>query len=394
MRVLLGWELGAGMGHLSPHRDLLSALVERGHEVHAVVRDVSRAQRAFSGLQLSIWQAPIALESPDPLYRPTATFAQVLHNGGYGRTQPLYARTLAWENLIDVVRPDLVLVDYAPSLLICLRGRGIPSAVIATGFFVPPKVRPLPVYCNLQGRLPLSVATSDAPVLQVINEVLHLLGRREVQGVDELFYDGVTPLLKTFPELDHYPERTGGIYMGSPPSPVGVMPVWPEGNGPRIFGYLKPFPAAPQLFAALRRLKFPTLIASDGLPRALREEFECETLRFSEDPVDLWTVTETCALAINNANHGSAAHFLLKGIPLFVAPIFLEQEIIAMNVMKMKAGQVVRQTSEEIEAQLVEMLEQSSYGQAARSFANRQAGLSMETFRERVLSHLRSMVAL
>jgi UDP:flavonoid glycosyltransferase YjiC (YdhE family) len=382
------------MGHLSPHRDLLHAIIQMGHQVHAVVRDVAKTQRAFAGLDIPVWQAPIAFETPEPVYRPTATFAHILHNGGFSRAQTLHARTLAWDQIINVVRPDLVIIDYAPTLLLCLRGRSIPSVILASGFFIPPQIHPLPVFSTLQGRLPLSVPTSDAAVHRVINEVLRLRGQEEVKGIYQLFHEGVTPLLKSFPELDHYPQRQGGLYLGSPPSPGGVEPQWPSATGPHIFCYLKPFSALDQLLSALSRLPYPTLIASDGIGRDVQEKYSSNTLRFSSEPVDLNEATKTCKLAINNANHETTSQFLLKGVPVLLAPLSLEQEIMASNIVKMGAGMLMKTNTAGIERQLKELVEGTNHRAAAAAFAQRQSSLPLEGFGERLLERLRSLVNL
>ena len=47
--VLFCWELGAGFGHLTPHREVLATLQQKGHTVHVAVRDLVRATKAFEG---------------------------------------------------------------------------------------------------------------------------------------------------------------------------------------------------------------------------------------------------------------------------------------------------------------------------------------------------------
>src|SRR5688572_24863269 len=58
VKILFGWELGGGMGHLAPHRALFEALLARGHRLHLCVREPVRAERVFSDLDISIQEAP------------------------------------------------------------------------------------------------------------------------------------------------------------------------------------------------------------------------------------------------------------------------------------------------------------------------------------------------
>ena len=48
--LVVGWELGHGMGHIMPLRMLAEVLLEKGHQLTFIVRDVSAAQRALEGL--------------------------------------------------------------------------------------------------------------------------------------------------------------------------------------------------------------------------------------------------------------------------------------------------------------------------------------------------------
>lgn len=392
MRILFAWELGAGMGHLAPHRKLLEALKARGHEVTVISRDVARADKAFSGLDFPVHQAPVFLGKPDPSYNPTATMAQVLHNAGLYETKALLSRTRAWDRLLEWTRPELVLMDYAPTLQLALRGSALPAAVFATGYFVPPPVVPVPVYWSMRGRLPDHVAKGEGETLAVFNEVLEARGQTPLSGLSHLWHDDFLSILKTYPDLDHYPEREGGLYVGSPPSPRGIPARWPQSAGKRIFAYLKSSPIVGDLLEALKESGQPVLIASDGLSKSVRDLFTSEQMVFETSPVDLYEVFETARLAVTNANHGTTSHALSAGVPVLSVPLHLEQSIIAARTEALGAGLTVNpQRPGDIQGQIERLLEDGSFSKAARDFAERNRGLSMEKHLARVFQALQTI---
>lgn len=379
-----------GMGHLSPHAPLLRALFERGHEITIVSRDVSRAAVAFAGLGCRIFQAPVDLKKPQPLYVPTVTFAQVLHNSGWWHEEALAARVASWQALLDCLQPDLVLSDFAPTLTLALRGRNLPHAALGTGFFVPPNTSALPRYWSFKDQLPAGVPQDEHATLRLVNAALKRCALPGAKHFAALFHEGVLPLLKTVPELDHYPEREGGRYLGPPPSPRGGPEVkWPAGPGARVFGYLKPFPGIETALGQLRELGLPTVIVADGLRPEVMRKFESARLRFMQERACLWQVSEQCDVALCNANHGTTAHFLLSGKPVLSFPLYLEQQLIAGAVNKIGAGLAVNpQTARATGQSLKRLLEDSSFQQAAVRFSERNQGYPMDSYLERALGAL------
>ena len=69
---------------------------------------------------------------------PTCTFAQILHNCGFGDAAELATMAEAWRKLYDFVRPDLIIFDHAPTALLASAGYPVRRALIGTGFFSPP----------------------------------------------------------------------------------------------------------------------------------------------------------------------------------------------------------------------------------------------------------------
>ncbi len=68
-RMLLTWELGAGLGHLVPLRQLAIALVSRGHEVFVAARDITRAGRVLRGIEFAYCPCPFQLMKLGTLFK-------------------------------------------------------------------------------------------------------------------------------------------------------------------------------------------------------------------------------------------------------------------------------------------------------------------------------------
>ena len=84
---------------------------------------------------------------------PTTSPVHILHNAGYDAADKVIGSLAAWKNLLRSIKPDLVLVDYCPGVLLALRGMTIPVASLSTGFDVPSNRSPWqPFGFGVEGR--------------------------------------------------------------------------------------------------------------------------------------------------------------------------------------------------------------------------------------------------
>ena len=124
------------------------------------------------------------------------------------------------------------------------------------------------------------------------------------------------------------------------PNVSGCLPRWPDGQGKRVFAYIKPFPALPRLLQQLCDLQCPTIVHGEGLDENLRQRFHSATMRFEDQPLDVGEVGRTCDLAILNGNHGTTVSMLLAGKPSLQLPIALEQALFSLGVARLGAAVV------------------------------------------------------
>src|SRR5262245_34668387 len=117
-KILVAWELGGGLGHLTPLVPIVERLRDHGHRLFAAVRDLSGIDTVFAGLDVTYLQAPVKVsKSPDRI-EPPRTFAHILHNSGFARPAELRAMAEAWRSLYRLVEPDLIVFDHAPTALL------------------------------------------------------------------------------------------------------------------------------------------------------------------------------------------------------------------------------------------------------------------------------------
>ena len=268
-KVLLAWELGAGKGHLVNLLPLAQGLRAHGHRLFLALRDLAHAQTVFGGLGAAYLQSPYKAGPPrTPIFVPRS-FAHLLYNVGFGDPPELEILVAAWRNLFEMIDPDLIVFEHSPTALLAARGCRARKVVLGNGFLCPPDSTPWP---DLRPWMPPDaevIVRGEELVLKNVNEVLRLAGQPPLERLAQLYAEVDDVLLTTVAEFDPYEDRSGARYRGPWLPTGGETPTWPAGHGPRIYAYLKSFPALPQLLTLLRQRGHPTIVSCDGLPPAL-----------------------------------------------------------------------------------------------------------------------------
>jgi hypothetical protein len=401
--VFFAWELGGGLGHVTHIRPLVKALASSRHQTFLALRDLSKAA-LFDGTGARCLQAPHKLPARSLVETPR-TFAHLLGNAGFGHGAELKLLAEAWRHLFDFTKPELIVFDHSPTGLLAARGRAIRRALIGTAFFSPADQYPLiDLRPWMAGDSTRSREDEDR-VLQNANQVLSASGQPPLGRIAQLYQNVDENFLTSFAEFDPYgntllrdpsssaalsepstdgwrraaPGRRNAQYWGPMGLAGGKRPEWPAGPGKRVYGYLKPFPALPQLLTLLNEAGYPTLVYGDGLNERLCAKFQSRTLRFERQRLDLAEVARQCDLAILNGTSAATISMLLAGKPILQIPLFLEQVLNARAVSMLGAGLTVPpDRPEQIAAPLSALLQNEQYSEAARAFASRHADFEPE----------------
>ena len=374
-RIVFAWELGGDYGHIARLLPLALELRRLGHDPLFVVRELYGAELLLAPHGLAWFQAPLWIGQVTNLPA-AAGYAEMLMRFGFLNPRALTGICRAWRNLLAALKAEMVVMDHAPTALLATRGLPLKRVNLGDGFCIPPSTRPLPLFIGWQRGNPVRQADSEERVRQVANATLLALDAPPLLCLAELF-DCELSLFLSFAEFDHYPGRTGAQFLG----PVfslgqGAPAVWPDGEAPRVFVYLKAgYSALERVLGALREAPVRVLAHVPGAARETLKRNTSPSMRFSEAPLDILAARAGCDLAICHGGHGTVAAMLLAGKPMLLLPMQVEQAMTAHGLEKLG---VALSVAPEAAAQLPRIVKRAlgdaNLGAAARAFAARHQG--------------------
>ncbi len=136
---------------------------------HIPRRAVTRSSRRRSG-----WGRVTGL--PPPI-----GFAETLMRFGFFHPEALTGVCRAWRTLVDAVRPQLMVFDYAPTGMLATRGLRVPRVLIGESFSIPPRTEPMPIYRWWRPEPPARILEAERRVLANANAVLARLSEPPMQ---------------------------------------------------------------------------------------------------------------------------------------------------------------------------------------------------------------------
>jgi len=336
-RVLFAWELGLGLGHVRRIFPIAREVRALGHEVSVALRDSAFLDSAH-GEGFEAFAAPIlrppANVNPSPL-----NHSDVLLNLGFDDVRAVHGALRGWRSLLELLVPQVVVADYAPTALVAAGLAGLPRVTVGSGFALPLPGDPVPA---LRPWL-----RPEPAVLQAIDDRLVARLRAATGGSASAIparasalFDAELHLLCTFPELDPLGTRPGVEYLGAPGSDDTALDVrWTGESFPRVLAYLKPgAPRVDSVVAALGALEAEVILAMPGIARERARELTAGRMRVFAEPVRLDALMKDASLCVSHAGPGFAARALAAGVPLALLPTQLEQFLIAQRIEKSGAG--------------------------------------------------------
>jgi hypothetical protein len=297
MKVLFGWELGGGQGHIQRLISLARSLEPYGVEPVFALKSYK-----FKSLDLK-GQIAFAPRLPFSGRSESYTFADILETFGFGNANLLLNHIQAWQSIIKDVKPSLVITDHAPGLVLAAKGI-VPTIVTGDSFAVPP---PVEVFPTLRFPAPPESQERQEQVSKTVKEIVQsdaLLG--EIFNGDASFIFGI-------PELDPYQYlRANNHYLSIHIAPIPNNLYSSDGSA---WGYLY-----------------------DDYPH---RSLVINTLGAQCDFQPLITALARKSLAIHHGSSTTAITCLLAGIPQLVLPRQLEHQLNALALSQIKVAKLI-----------------------------------------------------
>ena len=397
-RITLAWELGANLGHIDRLLPVARVLRARGHDVVFVLRDLSRAHPRIAAEGFRLGQAPVWL--PRMVNPPQfLNYSMALASAGWLDAPGLAGLLAGWQTWYDLLQPDAVICDFAPTAVLAARERGMTVWTLGSSFERPPAGPYFPPMAYWEPSHAAQCAAHDATVLPHVNRALALRGMAPLPNLAELF-DGTRCALATLPALAHYGTQgldadvCGPLYRDD----GGVAPQWPAGDGPRVFVYLSPSHAEFRpLLDALRAEKRVALVLARGLSVEAAARLAGPQLRLEAEPLHMQQVMAQADLVVSHGGMGTTSAALLAGRPQLLLPTHMEQAMVGRRVADAGLGIVlpVRPTARPGEPAprvpatdwrrlLRRLLTEPDWATTAQAAAARDAGASPAATAERV----------
>ncbi len=315
--ILIGWEFGANRGHVIRMAEVATVLREAGHRVSFAVSrlDAMHAQKVPAA---AIWQAPVSPRLMAGRARasgPVVGMADILARLGMDDPLIVAAMVDGWRQLLGAIRPDLVIADYAPFLLLAVRGR-MPAVSIGTGFSSPPSdMAAFPVLiAGAQG-------TDQAALANALNDGLAEAGEPPVAALPQIFAAD-RAIVATIAELDPYAAtRTTPLAL-----PEEISSAISSARGEEVFAYFPDsIPVDSPLWAGLAASGLKIRVHIGLGNAAIRAGVARHGLIVEPDPLPFSLIAERSRLLVSHGGHGIICAGLAAGLPHVVCHYDLEK---------------------------------------------------------------------
>lgn len=349
-RILMGAELGYGLGHLAMLSPIAETLAARGSQVTLAV---PRSQPVPPGLlppNVTCVDAPaddLRAFGAGSRPLPAEVFSDLLFDAGMANRDYCRQRLQAWDRVLTEVRPDVVIGNYAPYLMLAVRGRHA-ALQVGSGFEIAPDdggtYVPLP-------RLRRNPDTSG-PVLECVQSICSERGGDSPATLPACFAHA-GQFIVTVPELDPYAAVAVREHAGPLRQP-GAASSLPRR---RVLAYLSASsPSTFSVLSAASSLGLELTVILRGRPPAHWEAaFRRITLRQAAAP--LTALLADAALVIHHGGVSLCQEALFAGVSQLILPRYDEQRFNGEAIVRAGTGQyLVRPQPESIARAMRQLL--------------------------------------
>lgn len=340
--IVFAWEMGANYGHATKIMGVVRALMGRAR-ISVVARDVLAMGTIAPDLDITVLAAPhIASDQRDTTSGTGQSYAGVLLQEGWQTPKALETLSKSWLDLFDLLQPDIVVCQAAPTAMLAARACGRPTVLLGSGYDCPPRARPMPCYMPGNADAQRIALEQEATSLTNANAVLARHGAAPLSAFCDLLHVDLT-LLTCLPETDHFAPRQQHEpdhppYLGQIISvDAGVTAQWAANGKRKIMAYLRR--GHGQTDAAVSALAqigpdHDIILSIPGIDAAACDKLRARGVQVFDQPVRLDGILPQCDLGISHASSGIGAAFLHFGVPQIGLPTHREQMLFGQAVAR------------------------------------------------------------
>ncbi|WP_415881916.1 glycosyltransferase [Neptuniibacter sp. QD34_54] len=337
--IVVAWELGAGLGHLSRLAIIINRLEALGHNLALVLNDPTNLDVVNLPESLLVLPAP-SFKTPPAKKQPTVSLPCILQTRGFQGPKVLRGIVRSWHGIFQITQPDLLIFDYAPTALLAARGLTCPKVIIGSGFAELEPGIPCEMMRTDLKEAPRMTKTMEARIVEVTNFICAELDYPRVKFLSDLYQNDLS-LITTLPELDQYkrnPEKSLYLDLDNKSETNAYLP-WRNLNGKRIFAYLRIGQSGViETLEALAEIRQDVVCYCADAPARLVETYRRKGLQMSVEPLDTQQQLNSADLVISHAGKGLISESLIAGKPLMLLPTHMEQRMNASKVKALGAG--------------------------------------------------------
>lgn len=332
--LLIGWELGAGAGHIHRLVPIIAHYLKNDWKVVSALRQRHAAEAYFSTIfpgdladgRLIIVQAPIFLHRRRSMR--SSSLAELFAQIGFAEHELLGPVARSWERLLAIYQPDAIISDFAPCLNLAAAGRATVT-VIGNGWTVPPDTERASLFDQRSG----AQEAADQAALRVAETASRVTGGRYQSSRFSSLLRGTHNLVCTLGALDPYARQRREPYFWPFEIPPGSQREKVRTEQGIIY-LPRGHPMLPVLFRAISTgvRQFAGYLGGD-LPVVAN-------LLVSPIPIDLTQALPRSVLAIHHGGLGTAIGCWAQCVPQIVLPMDSEKMIVGHGLQRSGAGMI------------------------------------------------------
>ena len=336
-KILLGNQWGGGVGHVRNLRALADRMQTCGHQPVLALPDLVAARPALQDVKYPFLQGPVWRGALRPR-KQTRTFADIMANQAFADENVYSTLVNGWSELIELTKPDLVVVKYAPLLSLAAHDR-VPVVAIGSPFCLPPSdCKSFPV---LNSEAPAAYSEDD--LLLSINTWLTQNGRSNLNVLPEIH-----PSAHNYPigleEMDPYREfRPKPVLSPLPDSLPKPLDSNQPGGPPRLFCYLD--------FQHKPGIRLLTMLAKGGINinvylkngnPVIAGKLRQLGVTVDEEHVPIRDALSNAHILLHNGSTILAYEALAMGRAQLCFPMDLEKELNSRNLHRLGVAKMIR----------------------------------------------------